>query len=115
LLGEYEYDDIYTTEASENAGVVRPKIHWCFIGEIVRDASLIRPTFHVRDRDGKIAIISLYLDNESLYDPKNYVVGNTICVMYAFRKQFLDGSQGIRVEDGRDIQGTLNINYVDSL
>ena len=83
-------------------------MHWCFIGEITRNASLVRPVFHVRDRDGKTAIVGLYLDDESLYNPKRFVVGNTICIMYAKRKQFADGSSGIRVENGKNMKGTLS-------
>jgi hypothetical protein len=40
-----------------------------------------------------------------MYDPKHYVVGNTICVMYAASKVFADGTSGIRVEAGSTIQG----------
>jgi len=57
-----------------------------------------------------MTIIALYLDNNVPFDPKKYVVGNTICVMYALRKQFIDGSHGIRVEDIEDIQGNFHIN-----
>lgn len=83
------------------------KIHWCFIGEIILNASVVRPVFHVRDRNGKTTIVALYLDkkDEMRYRPMDFVVGNTICVMYAFQKQFLDGSQGIRVDDIDCIQG----------
>ena len=78
-------------------------LHW----EITRNASLVRPVFHVRDRDGNPVIVGLYLDDESLYDPKHYVVGNTICIMYAKGKQFMDGSWGIRVENGKNMLGNL--------
>ena len=67
--------------------------------------------FHVRDRDGNPAIVGLYLDDDSLYDPKHYVVGNTICIMYAKRKQFADGTWGIRVENGKNMQGTEVDNH----
>ena len=84
--------------------------HWCFIAEITADASIFRPVFLVRDRDGKETRIALYLDDTSLYDPRNYKVGNTICVMYAFKKQFADGTSGVRVEDGNRIQSTTFIS-----
>jgi hypothetical protein len=71
---------------------------------------ILRPVFHVKDRDGEVATIGLYLDDPSLYNPKNFKVGNTICVKYAFQKVFADGRQGIRVEDGRCIQGTHHLH-----
>jgi len=86
-------------------GVVTNRIHWCFVGEITANASFVRPVFQVRDRDGKDTIVALYLDDDTGYNPKNFVVGNTICVMYAFKKTFLDGSEGIRVEDIECVQG----------
>src|SRR5438046_2247404 len=105
-----DYDDVsdvYHTDPYVN-GTLTNRIHWCFVGEIMANASLVRPVFHVRDRDGKKAIVALYLDtNETRYNPKKFVVGNTICVMYAYKKTFLDGSEGIRVEEVECIQGRL--------
>jgi hypothetical protein len=49
--------------------------------------------------------VALYLDDEKLYDPKDYKVGSTVAVMYALRKTFMDGQEGIRVEDGHGIKG----------
>ena len=49
--------------------------------------------------------MALYLDDEKLYDPKDYKVGSTVAVMYALRKIFMDGQEGIRVEDGYGIKG----------
>lgn len=83
----------------------RYAIHWCFLAEIVADDSLFRPTFQVRDRDGKITMVALYLENGTPFDRRDYKVGNTICIMYAFQKIFLDGRPGVRVEETRFIQG----------
>lgn len=81
-------------------------IHWCFIGEITTNASLVRPVYHVKDRDGKTTIVALYFDNDVPFDRAKWKVGYTVCVMYAERKQFLDGSEGVRVEEPKSIQGT---------
>jgi len=80
-------------------------LHWCFLAEIVADGSLFRPTFQVRDRDGKLTMVALYFDDGTPFDCRDYVVGNTICIMYAFQKIFLDGRPGVRVEEPRFIQG----------
>ena len=101
---EGELDSTYYTDPY-TSGVLTFKIHFCFLCEIVADVSLVRPTFRVKDRDGKAALVALYLDDVKLYDPKNYKVGNTICIMYALRKTFMDLQEGIRVEDGHSIVG----------
>lgn len=80
--------------------------HWCFVGEITRNASLVRPVYHVRDLEGNTVVVGFYLDDDSDFDRKKYKVGNTICVMHAKRKLFLDGSHGIRVEELRTVQGS---------
>ena len=46
-----------------------------------------------------------YHDTNVKFNRKGYVVGNTVCIMYAEWKYFLDGRQGIRVEDLRFSQG----------
>lgn len=105
---EYELDDTYYTDPSNN-GSVTYKIHWCFIAEIIADVSFGRPVYKVRDRDGKETLVALYFDNSvaAAFDRKKYVVGNTICVMYAFQKVFMDGRAGVRVEEPNGIQGTI--------
>jgi hypothetical protein len=76
------------------------------VGEIILDASIVRPVYHVRDRDGKTAIVALYFDDATKWTQDRRVkVGNTICVMYAEQKVFMDGSQGIRCEDPENVQG----------
>lgn len=75
------------------------------MGEIVSVEYLVRPVFFVKDRDGKLVTVALYLDDPSTFNPKNFNVGNTICIKYGFQKFFLDGRQGIRVEEGHCLQG----------
>jgi hypothetical protein len=53
-----------------------------------------------------LSVVSLYLDDMKLYDPKHWKAGNTICVMYPFQHEFLDGSHGLRLEDGDHVMGT---------
>jgi len=105
-LPDYDgINEVYQTDPYRS-GVVTNRIHWCFVGEIIADASIVRPVFHVQDRVGEKTIVALYLDNDATgYDASKFVVGNTICIMYAFKKTFLDGSEGIRVEDIETIQG----------
>jgi hypothetical protein len=76
------------------------------VGEITINASIFRPVYHVKDRDGKKTIVALYFDNASEYvEEKRVKVGDTISIIYAMSKQFMDGSEGIRVDDGDSFQG----------
>jgi len=59
--------------------------------------------------------VALYFDTGTPYETKNFIVGNTICVMYARQKTFIDGSQGIRVEDPKFVQGTYISSSPDTL
>ena len=78
------------------------------MGEIIRDASIVRPVYHVRDRDGETAIVALYFDDAAKWTrDKRVKLGTTICVMYAEQKVFMDGQQGIRCEDSEHIQGII--------
>ena len=58
-------------------------------------------------------LIALYLQDPSLYDKRNYKVGNTICVMYAKQRTFLDGQVGVRVENGHNIKGMSSYDRVN--
>ena len=82
------------------------------MAEIIADHSLGGPpVFLVRDRDGQQTRISLYLEDHTLYNLRNFKVGNTICVMYAFQKVFPDGSHGVRVERLKFFEGTLLMSW----
>ncbi len=72
-----------------------------FIAKIINDVSWEQPTFHVRDRETDMAIISLCSYDTSQYNLKNFAAGNTVCLMYALRGTLT----AIRVEDSRLIHG----------
>jgi hypothetical protein len=74
-----------------------------------RYASVVQPVFKVSDRDRNTTIVALYLDEPSLYNPKNCEVWSTIYVMYEFQKTFTDMSRGIQVENGRCIQNNPRV------
>jgi hypothetical protein len=82
------------------------KIHWCFVADIIGDLSLGVSVFDVPalqalDREGEITTILLCYDNVSQHDLRDFVIGHTICLMYACRQM----SSIIRVDDSRFIQG----------
>lgn len=106
-------EDYYTLDQS---GVYQPRRHWCYIAEIIRDDTFVRPTFLVKDKEGYECKVAFHFEGHE--GPVHHVVteqhkppstpsfnkvpckvGNTICIMYAQRHGFMDFTQGIRVED----------------
>jgi hypothetical protein len=59
--------------------------------------------------------MALRFDNVTVYETKNFIVGDPICVIYARQKTFADGSQGIGVEDPKLVQGTFTSSSPDTL
>jgi hypothetical protein len=100
---EVELDLRYYTDPADNF-VVMPAIHWCFLGEIIRDDSIVRRVLLVKDRTGYLCRVAFYLDDESSFDTTKCMPGHTICIMYAHQRVFFDMSQGIRIEDGSAVE-----------
>lgn len=95
-----------------HTGVYKPRKHWCYIAEIVRDDTIVRPSFLVKDKQGHDSRVAFHLDRNIVTfrlstDPIEPLcfnnvpckVGNTICIMYANQHGFMDGTCGIRVEE----------------
>ena len=90
---------------NDDGGYCTPKRHWCLVAEIVENHTFMRHRQHLILRT-RLSLdrfqLVFYLDKEpASTDSFNYdqlKVGNTICVLYAERKRFLDGTQGIRQE-----------------
>ena len=95
-LDFYESSDMIT---------YRPRRHWCFLGEIVEFATLVRLQMEIKDVDGRN--IPLYFHTAgrgSELAPANVQRGYTVAVLYAQRHAFLSGESGIRHEDPRMIK-----------
>lgn len=83
---------------------IQPRIHWCFVGEIVDDRNALLPRHYikVRDKAGKDGMVAFYTTENPpnptfrISDLKN---GDTIFIKHAHKHQFLDGNIGIKLED----------------
>lgn len=100
-LGDYEDYRYFTPSGS----YVR---HWCFLGEITGITTLGRLVLNVEDTATRTEARVACYDNgggmgfmRRARPPK---VGDTVAVLYAQTKAFLDGSIGIRVEDNKLIK-----------
>lgn len=81
--------------------MLKPCIHWAFIGEedCVEKVTRIRPW--VKDRAGELVPIAFYPDNNeepATFKWSDLKKGHTICILYAEQHPFMDGTMGIRVE-----------------
>ncbi|KAF6784013.1 hypothetical protein CSOJ01_15823, partial [Colletotrichum sojae] len=74
---------------------------WCLLAEIVDVSLPIRVRLVVRDRDGEKFVVAFYPDNRDAEGPDvgKRRVGHTIALAYPRQRMFLDGTQGVRVED----------------
>ncbi|KAF9355113.1 hypothetical protein BGX26_006988 [Mortierella sp. AD094] len=84
-------------------GIMVPRRHWCFMGEIVDDSfaksPFLRHRLIVKDREGTELPVSFYLSFFDMMDTTHLKTGNTIFVRYAEKHYFLDMTEGLRVED----------------
>ena len=84
------------------SGINLPAYHWCLLGEIINAHFLGRYHVKVRDRDGVTFLVSFYHDTDEkpvTFSWTDLKPGATLAVMYAHKKQMLDGSVGIRQEE----------------
>lgn len=77
----------------------RPRFNWCFLGEIVDLASLIRLHMEVRDVNDKTLPLFFYTEGRGHeVAPTKLQKGYTVAILYAERHSFLFDEPGIRHE-----------------
>ena len=95
-LDFYESSDMVT---------YRPRRHWCFLGEIVDFATLVRLQMEIKDIDGRKIPLYFYTDGRgSELAPAQVQKGYTVAILYAQRHAFVHGEPGIRPEDPQMIK-----------
>ncbi|GJC90558.1 SET domain-containing protein 5 [Colletotrichum liriopes] len=88
-----------------NIGTCRPRRHWCFFGEIVGVASLLRLQMEIKDVDGTTIPLYFYTDSRgSELAPGQVQKGYTVAILYAERHAFAFCEPGIRHEDPQMIK-----------
>ncbi|KAF7369826.1 MYND-type domain-containing protein [Mycena venus] len=75
-----------------------PGESWIIFGEIVQDNSFARPVFLVRDKIDCCFPVAFYTDNPDR-DAADCKIGHILCITSGMRHNFLDGSNGYRIED----------------
>ncbi|EKM58605.1 uncharacterized protein PHACADRAFT_182902 [Phanerochaete carnosa HHB-10118-sp] len=94
-LRDYNDDRYFTSSGS----YLR---HWCFLGEITGIATFSRLVLDVKDTASREDTRVACYDNDGgmsfMRRARPPKVGDTVAVLYAQTKAFLDGSIGIRVE-----------------
>lgn len=93
--------------ATEDGFYFRPSRHWCLLAEVVHVESFIRLRLHVRDRAGDEFPVAFYPKDTEEPTPEQYKIGHTIAILYPHQHYFLDMTTGIRQEDMRSIQVSL--------
>ncbi|KAK9897732.1 hypothetical protein P389DRAFT_61099 [Cystobasidium minutum MCA 4210] len=67
--------------------------------EVIEDASITRPAFRVRDRDGNDFLLACYYDKPSDWPMQKSRPGHLFIVEGARQHWFMDGNQGFRLEE----------------
>ncbi|KAI0183607.1 hypothetical protein EV127DRAFT_457403 [Xylaria flabelliformis] len=103
LPNEHAFDPEFYE--SSNTGSYQPRRHWCFLGEIVDFASLLRLQMEIKDIDGTNIPLFFYThDRGNELDPAQVQKGYTVAILYAERHRFMFSEPGIRHEDPRMIK-----------
>jgi hypothetical protein len=95
----HQLDEEYYIE--ERVGVYRPKRHWGVVGEIKETCFFIRPRAEIKTKYGETLKVNFHLEGASepnCFSWSDLKVGNTMVILYAESKVFLDGECGIRQE-----------------
>ncbi|KAF9115983.1 hypothetical protein BGX27_005420 [Mortierella sp. AM989] len=94
---------LYTDFFELHGNIYKPSHDWCFMGEIVDDSlatiPFLRHRLVVKDKEGTEIVVSFYLSPGDILDTSLLSVGNTIFVRYAEQHFFMDGTQGLRIEN----------------
>ncbi|KZT29603.1 hypothetical protein NEOLEDRAFT_1127310 [Neolentinus lepideus HHB14362 ss-1] len=90
------YDDAPWRDEIRYWGETRE--HWCYIGEIVEDASLGRLCLNVRDVEGAICTVAFYTNDAGESFRRSCVKGRTLVILYGKQYEFMDGRPGFRIE-----------------
>jgi hypothetical protein len=82
------------------------KRHWAVAGEIVESNFFIRPRAKIKTRFGEEVLVNFHL--ETAEEPKYFgwnllKRGNTMIILYPYRRTFLDMNQGIRQENAETV------------
>ena len=89
------YFDMYSA-----TGVANRIRHWYFLFQVVGAQGFMRPEVQAQDRWGNKTRVIWYLDNGTTLPFEHMLVpGNTVAVLDAESKTFMDGSRGVRLED----------------
>lgn len=84
--------------------------HYCFLAEIQECDGFLRYRTIVRDRGGDEVVVAFYPDSyDDGFDFKKLKRGHTLAIMNALPHQFLDGTEGVRVEDMDDVCVCSNV------
>ncbi|KAI8866968.1 hypothetical protein GQ42DRAFT_165141 [Ramicandelaber brevisporus] len=92
-------DDVDEDFYDISYGIGQLRKHWCYMGEIVEVIPYVRVILKVRDVKGTVVMVAFYQDNTEYLDKSGLKLGSTIFIRYAHQHYFMDGSEGLRIED----------------
>ena len=102
---ELPSDNDFDLDFYDSGEMINHRRHWCFLGEIVDYATLIRLQMEIKDVDNSKIPLYFYTDGRgSELAPTQVQRGYTAAILYAKRDAFGFDKPGIRHEDPRLIK-----------
>lgn len=102
FLSDYDEPSTVYHDYDDPSGIIAPLRHWVFLMEIDEEISLIRPGFLGWSQFGEYLPVHFYHEKEvkpTTFSWPDIKSGHTLAILYAEKKSFLDGTQGIRQEN----------------
>ncbi|KAJ7456977.1 hypothetical protein FB451DRAFT_1275457 [Mycena latifolia] len=95
-----DLEDIIAFPDSAHVPVFPPKPgeSWVIFGQIVRDDYIMRHVYRIRDKINCEFPVAFYTD-DPVQDARACKIGHILCITSGMRHQFVDGSNGYRIED----------------
>merc|ERR1719362_132525 len=86
-----------------SSGVGTPRFHWCLVGDVVEVTSFMRVRTQLKTRFGEEVVAHFHLDKRTgpaFFDWSAIKPGEScMCILYAVIHNFMDMTQGLRVEN----------------
>ena len=99
---EYEQSPVYHV-VQPHSGIIIPAVRWYLVAEITDITEIIRLRLHVKDSNKHEFMIHAYTNDYGIGLSKRCQAGHTVVLPYAESHVFMDGTAGIRLEDGQPI------------
>mmetsp|Transcript_26075 Transcript_26075/g.42616 ORF Transcript_26075/g.42616 Transcript_26075/m.42616 type:complete len:584 (-) Transcript_26075:100-1851(-) len=106
LPNEFDVDEDYY-RMNPTSGIYEPFRHWCFAAQISDVYHFVRYRVMTETKFGEKVTVHFYLDNGAaqpkFFNFQELCQGSTLCILYPYVREFMDGTSGIRQENASTV------------